>query len=645
MGRLASEKAKRRALAYAAKHGDRPLNEIASYAGVTSRSLLRWRKDADFAAAFDAARRGERADDAPVDIETFIRSKEYLGLGVRVWPLVLDELKKINSGQYDLVILAGSLGAAKTYVSTLSLLYQLYRLLMIPNAHQSFGLDPASPIIVAVQNRTRKLAERNDFALARNLIMASPWFQQFAPHDQRIKSRVIFLKQRIELWPASGDAEDLLGMNLHSLILDEGNFFQRVEKSKRSVDGSTYDAAREAFEGALRRKQTRFPPGVGMFFVASSRRYRGQFTDQLEKEFGDDPRTYIYSHTSWSIHPEAYEGEPRFSVFTGDRHRPPRVLDRHEKVDVVDRHLVIEVPERHRRRFESDPVRSLQDLAGISTEISGGFFTDRVRLSQAASLDSSIVTTADVEQDATRLLGPGRITLQCPNSPRHFHGDLSLTADTTGLSCGYIERYNSEGLPEIATDFIARVHPPRVGQIEIDSVYRLIATLLQRGVPIVSCSFDGYASQDILQRVSRLGIAVGKLSADATAPGDPMAAYETLRAAISEGRFRFQNDAKLIDAMLMLQCDHERQRVDHLPNWTKDVSDAMACIAYQLTHRVKPYLLAGKVDGAERASAIAAPRLASTVTPIPSHGTGTDNHEATMALIRWCNGIGRADAR
>lgn len=637
----------RKALAYAATYGNRPYSEIAAHIGVDVRTLRRWREvEPGFRDALERARAGQIETAGPVDIETFIRSKEYLGLGLegtdpdgRVWPEVMGELREICSGRFDLVLLVGGIGAAKTYSATLAIVYQLYRLLSLDDPHAHYRLDPASPIIVAVQNRSRKLAERNDYALARNIIKGSPWFQRNAPWDERLKSRVKFLGRNVELWPASGDPEDLLGMNLFSIVLDESNFMARVEQSKRAPDGRVYDAARENFEGALRRKQSRFPDGAGLFCVASSRRYKGQFTDALQAEFADDERTYVYCHSEWSIRPELYKDSSWFQVFAGDRLRPARILGRSEKVDIADRGLIVEVPERFRRRFESDPVRSLQDLAGISTEISGGFFTDKERLGRAACLESRIITSPDVEADATRLLLPKRILVpECLDSPRVVHGDLSLTGDLTGIACGFIRRYNERGLPEIDVDAVARVHPPRHGQIELDSILRLIQGWIRQGIPIVWVTFDGYQSADLLQRVKRLGVKTGRLSADMTTPGDPMAAYETLRAAISEGRFRFPNDPETIEDMLWLQADYEKRRVDHLPNRKKDTADCLAAIAYHLTHNVRPWTLTGKVENAGMAAI--QPQLGGSVTIADSTKYG--GFGSYMDMVRHERGIGRA---
>jgi hypothetical protein len=123
-----------------------------------------------------------------------------------------------------------------------------------------------------------------------------------------------------------------------------------------------------------------------------------------------------------------------------------------------------------------------------------------------------------------------------------------------------------------------------------------------------------------------------------TTPGDPMDAYETLRAAISEGRFRFPNDAGTVEDMLWLQADYEKRRVDHLPSRKKDTADCLAAIAYHLTHNVRAWTLAGKVEGAGIAAI--QPELGGGVTVAQS--TKYAGFDSYMELLRDQYGIGRA---
>ena len=158
------------------------------------------------------------------------------------------------------------------------------------------------------------------------------------------------------------------------------------------------------------------------------------------------------------------------------------------------------------------------------------------------------------------------------------------------------------------------------------------------GVPITSFSADGYQSVDALQRISRMGIRTGRISVDQTSPNDPMAAYETLRAGINEGRFFFPKDDETTEDMKLLQIDYAKSRgigkVDHLPGKKKDTADCLAAIAFHLTHAVSPWTMVDKVEGAGYAAAIATPSIGGTVTGIPYAG-----FSSAMDEIRYRRGM------
>ena len=107
------------------------------------------------------------------------------------------------------------------------------------------------------------------------------------------------------------------------------------------------------------------------------------------------------------------------------------------------------------------------------------------------------------------------------------------------------------------------------------------------------------------------------------------------RNAISEGRFKFLDDGETVEDMLWLQVDHQKQRIDHLPNRKKDTADCLAAIAFHLTHQVQPWGFVGKIEGAGFAAAIASPTLGGQVTNVP----GPRFNVSEMDLIRSMRGM------
>jgi|GEM_PF-6765928 len=620
-------------LTHAASNPDEPLAAYCRWEGIHPDTLRKYRrKNPEFEQALQDSRSGRTVAGDIVDIETFVRDPEFLGLGVRgqdeggkLYPRVLDHLKELCSGGFSLAIMAGGIGSAKTYTSVISLVYQLYVLLSQVDPHGYLKLDPASPILFVLQNRNEKLAKANAYNLFRNFVEGSPWFQRYQPHDDRLKSKLAFVKQNVEVWPVGGDAGSVLGMNVFCSLQDESNFFEIVAKSKRSVtDDKVFDQAREGFEGLIRRKLSRLDEDKGIIFVSSSRRYKGEFTSQLTDEFGADPRTYLFDETAWSINPDAFKGEKWFSVFIGDKQRPARILAADEETDAADRDLVIHVPEKFRRQFKTNVTRSLQDLAGVAVERVGSFFTDRGALAQAACRENVLIKKSDAVASALDLLFEAHtITLENPQSPRAVHADLSLSGDCTGICCAHIAGFDGEGRPKIVVDALGRVHPPRFGQIDLDSVFRLVRAWKQAKVPVEWFTADGYQSADLIQRTGRLGIKTGKLSVDMTAPTDPCAAYEALRACVVDGRIEFPTDEKVVEELLQLELDQKKMRIDHPPSGSKDSADALTGAVYRLT-QVPAWQLVDKVRGAALASAINNPKLGGTVTGIPTSLSAMD---------------------
>lgn len=629
---------KANAIAYAAEQRECATNSaLCRWCGVSSSTFYRALRDPVFRQAVENARAGSTVNEALPGVRT--RLREHLGVGIRgedergvLYPRVVEYIEKIVSGNYRLVLLGGGIGAAKTTIAVHSLALMLQDLMAQPNPHESLGLDPNAPIIIGLQNKTARLAQKNAYGKLRALFEGAPWFQQNAPHDQRTTSHIKFLRHNIEIWPTGADAGGLLGMDVWCGHIDEANFFDYTTKSKRSIaEDRVYDQARESFESISRRMKSR--DMTGTLFVSSSRRFKGEFLEQLGAEFRNDPRAFCYNEVAWTIAPEKFAGTEWFSVFKGDDSRSPRIVPDDELVHPADRHLIVRVPVRFRREFKRDVRRSLQDLAGISLSRVGNFFTSAEDLERASTLDNVLVTASSAVADAM-LLAPAEhsLRLSTADSPRAVHLDLSLTEDATGLCVAYIEGFNNAGQPVYRVDALAQIFPPSHGQIVINSFYELIRHWQSLGVTIRSLTTDQYQSSDLRQRVGALGIKTDLVSADRTTPTNPCEAYETLRLATAEHRISFPKSSALIDELLGLEYNSQTQKIDHASTGSKDLADALCGAIYSLS-RVPPWTLVNVVPGASYAAAVAQPKLGGTTTLVRTAETGG------MAIVRMLRGM------
>ena len=184
--------------------------------------------------------------------------------------------------------MTGAIGAGKSTLALYSLVYQVYILSCFRDPHALYELDPTSEILFVVQNKTERLAKAVDYDRLKSMIAASPYFQERFPFERQIKSELRF-PNRIVVKPVAGTGDAVIGQNVFGGMIDEINFMDTVERSRRSADGDQYDQAMTLYLSIARRRASRFLHHgrlPGLLLLVSSRRYPGQFTDRKEVDFG-----------------------------------------------------------------------------------------------------------------------------------------------------------------------------------------------------------------------------------------------------------------------------------------------------------------------------------------------------------------------
>jgi hypothetical protein len=165
---------------------------------------------------------------------------------------------------------------------------------------------------------------------------------------------------------------------------------------------------------------------------------------------------------------------------------------------------------------------------------------------------------------------------------------LALSKDSAGVCVGHVPGFKhmnrgdfTETLPVIQFDLILEVKPPRGGEIEFENIRGLIYTLRDKlGIPIKWVSFDQYQSRDSMQIMHQNGFIVGYQSMDTDTE-----AYDVTKQAFYDGRIVAPHHAKAQKEMITLEMDTKKNKIDHPPSGSKDVSDAMAGVAIGLTLR------------------------------------------------------------
>jgi hypothetical protein len=539
-------------------------------------------------------------NEKPVGPREFVESELYLNKPGALWPLVLKEFEELNSGQYDTAILTGGIGTAKTTISIFTQAYQLYLLSCLRSPHKVFNLIESDEIVFIFQSLNKELATLVDYQRFRELVEQAPYFRREFPFDMELKKQMIF-PHRIVIKPVSGSDTAAIGQNVIGGMIDEVNFMDVIEESKRSKtsDGGVYDQAQAIFNAIARRRESRFmvPGGrlPGVLCVLSSKQYPNEFTDrQIKLAREEELRTgktytFVYDKRRWDIRPDQFENSKWFRVFIGDDTRKPRILKPEDVVPESEERLILPVPEDYRKSFNDDLLSALRDIGGVATQALHPYMGNVDLVAKCFDSDKwpNVLTREWCDFEAYKI-GAIPKDFYRPTEPRWVHLDLAITNDSAGVSCGYVDRFMTpereggvtETMPVIRYDFNLEVRPPPSGEITFEKIRSLIYKLTELGLNIRWVSMDSFQSRDTLQILRTKGYVVGEVSMDKTV--NP---YSVLKSALYDGRVEAPEHELARHEITRLEWDAIHKRVDHPPRGSKDVADAMAGVAFGLTTR------------------------------------------------------------
>lgn len=533
----------------------------------------------------------------PVTMEEFLLSSEYMDAEAFLYPKVIEELIAMNAGGYTEILLTGGIGSAKTTCALYTTAYQLYLLSCYKSPHKQFALDPHSEIVMVFQSITAAKAKQVGYDRFKSMIDQCPYFQQHFHADPNITSALVF-PNRIEIRPVSGQQFAAIGENVIGGLIDELNYMDVVEKSKRTIDGGTYNQAIAVYESIARRRKSRFHQigkTPGLLCLVSSRRYPGQFTDTKEEEAKSDPTIYVYDKRVWDVKPDGTFTMGWFDVFTGDDTHKPRVLKKDERLTSREAQKVLQVPEDYRREFETDIYDALREVGGVATLSSHPFISNREAVDACMRTGTrSIFSGPETDFDTLRVkVLPKRFdNLQ---HSRFAHVDLGLTGDSAGVAIGYVPEFADmdrngvvETLPVVTLDGVLEVKPPRGGEILFFKIREMFLKLREMGLPIKWITYDSYQSVDSIQLLRQQGFKTGLVSLDKDRVG-----YEHTKSAIYDKRLLMPMHQKLRTEFISLEDVPESGKIDHPPRGSKDCSDAVAGVVRGLLTRREVYFRHG----------------------------------------------------
>ena len=543
------------------------------------------------------------------------------------------------------------IGGGKSFELAALLLYPVYKLIhrqiilkQDPRPH--YGLDPGTLISIATVSVRADQAKKVVFGYCLDMISKSPWFREYAPWNPAKKSSLEF-KAGYEIFPGHSHQSSVIGLQLHTCCIDEANYFMRPDTSGIDYAREMHDAiegrilsrfGRAGFLGIISSRRT-----VDDF--TARRIAEVQRSKELQKEIYT-----VSAKATWDRWPEepapGAEGNPKvktkckwraYDADTADWCGEQMAWEEAKATPLVGNKGY--VPDIFWTSAEANPEQFLRDHQSVPAEALEPFFRN-----------PACITWGPKPNPVRKRVKPTDWLVK-PFSDlfaEHFYGasdqryaihvDLALgRRDACGFCMGHQGGWSEvaqgdfatheevrrrERAPRIDIDCALSIRAPARAEIIFSRIRELIFWLRDdRLFKIAMVTYDGWQSVDSRQILQSRGVHSELLSLDRALganyihaargqKADATAGYNTLKTAMNEGRVTLPapwvpeecQDGEGLklwadrgDPVALLCTELRRlelvngKKVDHPPNYSKDVSDAVAGVVCTIS--------AGKAGG------------------------------------------------
>lgn len=529
-------------------------------------------------------------EERPASIVDFV-DEGYLDIKSKIRPGVMDALVRIfgdksngkRIAKLSLAMFTGGIGIGKTTLASIALPYMAHWVLCLKNPQDFYNLLPGSRIAFMQMSTSEAQASQVVFGDIKARIENSRWFIEKYPFDKKWTKQLRFPK---DVWVLPGDSAETTfeGYNILGGILDEAD-------SHKVTDSKDY--AEDGFNTIHARISSRFED-KGLFIVIGQMKKANGFVARKYREMIDDPQAHVVRMAIWESrgwqHYQTPEGEN--DSFFYDSHR--KMIIPTLAAGMVTSDNIIEIPKIYENDFKNNPERALRDLAGIPPATGDPFI----------SMVHKIERCRDLWQTRERGIGsPVSTSATNPTFEKWFtaptplkrviHIDMAYSGngDALGMAMGHVQEMidiDDEYKPYIVFDFLLRIKAAPGQEIILGDVRKIIYNLRDdRNFKIAKVTIDGFQSQDTIQQLNKRRIYAEYLSIDRL-----KLPYEDLREAIYEERVEFPpymtqlkpGNHKLVEIAYreLSELTDTGKKIDHQPDGSKDVADAMAGVVYTL---------------------------------------------------------------
>ncbi|MEU4066657.1 hypothetical protein AB0F25_30465 [Streptomyces wedmorensis] len=529
-------------------------------------------------------------DQRPASIVEFL-GPGYLDIESRIRPGIRESLIDIfgeeSNGEriakYRWGMYTGGIGIGKTTVASIILPYMVHWVLCLRDPQGYFNLLPGSRIAFMQMSTSAKQVIDVAFGDIFARIKHADWFVNNYPYDTKYTKVIKFAK---DVWIIPGDSTETSfeGYNILGGILEE------ADSHKQTKDKDYADVGYDTINARI---DSRFQDRGFLLVIGQMKKGDG-FANRKYNEFLNEPHAYTKRMTIWES-----LGWEKFLRPNGER--DSFLYDTKRKsiiptgaAALITNSNMLEIPNVYKKNFETNPEKALRDLAGIPPATEDPFISLTDKIDDC--IDRWNERNPDVGSPVTD--SPTRPKLEhwftCRDSlKRAMHIDLAVSGDgdALGLAMGHVsavKEIDGELKPYIIIDMMYRVKAAPGTEILLQDIRHLIYALRDdRKFKIRDVTMDGFQSTDTMQQLKRRRFRAEYLSVDRNK--NP---YEDLREAIYEGRLEFPEyytyvasgatERVQIAVKELTELTDTGKKIDHPPNGSKDLADALAGVVYTL---------------------------------------------------------------
>src|SRR6266542_3401718 len=528
-------------------------------------------------------------DEKPVDIETFVSSKDYLGIKqlskyqyslVKAMSQIYKEETLINlygieegEARYrqtcnEIVMQLGK-GSGKDFTSTIAVAYVVYLLLCLKDPAVYYGNEPGDAIDIINIAINADQANRVFFKNFKNRIENCPWFAG----KYVDKAGEILFNKNISVYTGHSEREAFEGYNTIIVILDEISGFAEADES----DGANEDeeALKKTSKGIYKMYRgsvtSRFDE-FGKLVLLSFPRHKNDFIQKRYDKVVAEKEIIIRTATL-KLDPDLPDGIEgnEFDVSWEEDHilrytHPRTFALKRPSWDVNPNKRI----EGYTRDFYDDPDDALGRYACMPTNSTTGFFKNK------QAIDDSFVTHNGVDEDGIFLE-----SFRPKDGIKYFvHVDLAQKHDHCAVAIAHVEKWvevsvgniYAETHPLIKIDAVRWWTPTKKKSVDFADVRDYIISLRRKGFDLKLVTFDRWSSHDTMNILKNdHGIETELLSV-------AKKHYDDFLSVLYDKRLIGPKIELLIDELKELKL--VGNKVDHPRKGSKDLSDAVCGAIY-----------------------------------------------------------------